>query len=65
MSDKKNSKVVYIIAFLLIFSGVGYLMVTSLSQNSTYFLEVSKPWPWILIAWREPGFLVQWARAIW
>ncbi len=42
MSDKKNSKVMYIIAFLLIFSGVGYLMITSLSQNSTYFLEVSE-----------------------
>lgn len=42
MSDKKNSKVIYIIAFLLIFSGVGYLMVTSLSRNSTYFLEVSE-----------------------
>ena len=32
----------YVFAFLLIFSGVGYLMVTSLTQNSTYFLEVSE-----------------------
>ncbi len=32
----------YVVAFLLIFSGVGYLMVTSLTQNSTYFLEVSE-----------------------
>ncbi len=32
----------YLLAFVLIFSGVGYLMVTSLVQNSTYFLEVSE-----------------------
>ena len=32
----------YVVAFVLIFSGVGYLMVTSLTQSSTYFLEVSE-----------------------
>ncbi|MCA1742699.1 MAG: cytochrome c maturation protein CcmE [Desulfonatronovibrio sp.] len=42
MTQKKNSKFMYVVAFLLIFSGVGYLMVTSISQNSTYFLEVSE-----------------------
>ena len=42
MSDRKKSKLMYVVAFLLIFSGVGYLMVTSLTQNSTYFLEVSE-----------------------
>lgn len=42
MTQKKNSKFMYILAFLLIFSGVGYLMITSISQNSTYFLEVSE-----------------------
>ncbi len=42
MSGKNNSKLMYVVAFLLIFSGVGYLMVTSLTQNSTYFLEVSE-----------------------
>ncbi|RQD58436.1 MAG: cytochrome c maturation protein CcmE [Desulfonatronovibrio sp. MSAO_Bac4] len=42
MSQKKNSRLMYLVAFLLIFSGVGYLVVTSISQNSTYFLEVSE-----------------------
>ena len=42
MTNKKNSKPMYLLAFVLIFSGVGYLMVTSLVQNSTYFLEVSE-----------------------
>jgi len=42
MTGKNNSKLMYVFAFLLIFSGVGYLMVTSLTQNSTYFLEVSE-----------------------
>jgi len=42
MTGKNNSKLMYVFAFLLIFSGVGYLMVTSLTQNSAYFLEVSE-----------------------
>jgi len=42
MTGKNNSKLMYVFAFLLIFSGVGYLMVTSLTQHSTYFLEVSE-----------------------
>ncbi len=42
MTSKNNSKLMYVFAFVLIFSGVGYLMVTSLTQNSTYFLEVSE-----------------------
>lgn len=42
MTRKKSPKMMYLVAFCLIFSGVGYLMVTSISQNSTYFLEVSE-----------------------
>ncbi len=42
MSTQKQSKYMYLAAFLLIFSGVGYLLVTSVTQSSTYFLEVSE-----------------------
>ena len=42
MSTQKKSKFMYLAAFLLIFSGVGYLVVTSVTQSSTYFLEVSE-----------------------
>ncbi|MFW5730923.1 MAG: cytochrome c maturation protein CcmE [Desulfonatronovibrionaceae bacterium] len=42
MVGKKRSRLMYIAAFGLIFSGVAYLMVASISQNSTYFLEVSE-----------------------
>ncbi len=42
MNGKKKSKFMYLAAFLLIFSGVGYLVVTSITQSSTYFLEVSE-----------------------
>ncbi|WP_051617179.1 cytochrome c maturation protein CcmE [Desulfonatronovibrio hydrogenovorans] len=42
MSGKKNSRLMYVVAFVLIFSGVGYLMATSIARNSTYFLEVSE-----------------------
>jgi len=42
MSTQKKSKLMYLVAFVLIFSGVGYLAVTSITQSSTYFLEVSE-----------------------
>jgi cytochrome c-type biogenesis protein CcmE len=42
MSSAKNQKWVYMVAALLVGAGVGYLIVSGLSQNSMYFLNVSE-----------------------
>lgn len=42
MSTSKNQKWVYLSAALLVFSGVGFLLYSGLSQNSVYFLNVAE-----------------------
>ena len=42
MSKQNSQKWVYIFAFILVLSGVGYLLWSGLSQNSVYFLNVSE-----------------------
>lgn len=42
MSSVKNQKWVYMLAALLMGAGVGYLIISGLSQNSMYFLNVSE-----------------------
>lgn len=42
MGKKNNQKWIYIVAFALVFSGIGYLVWSGLSQNSVYFLKVSE-----------------------
>jgi len=39
---RKNQKKMYIAAFALFLSGVGYLMYAGLTENSVYFLNVSE-----------------------
>ncbi|WP_147820842.1 cytochrome c maturation protein CcmE [Salidesulfovibrio onnuriiensis] len=39
---KKSNKGVYIVAMLLFLGGLGYLIVSGLSEDSTYFLNVSE-----------------------
>lgn len=39
---KKSSKGVYVVALLLFLGGLGYLVVSGLSEDSTYFLNVSE-----------------------
>ncbi|MDR0339300.1 MAG: cytochrome c maturation protein CcmE [Desulfovibrio sp.] len=39
---KKNSKGLYAATLVLFLAGVGYLMVTGISDNSVYFLNVSE-----------------------
>jgi len=39
---RKNQKNLYIIAFVLFLSGVGYLMYSGFTENSVYFLNVSE-----------------------
>lgn len=40
--SRKSQKWVYIFAFLLVGAGVGYLLLSGLSQNSVYFLNISE-----------------------
>lgn len=42
MSSAKKQKWVYLVAALLTGAGVGYLIMSGLSQNSMYFLNVSE-----------------------
>ncbi|ACV68269.1 cytochrome c maturation protein CcmE [Desulfohalobium retbaense] len=42
MSVQSGSKWVYVFAFLLLAGGLGYLLVSGLSSNSVYFLNVSE-----------------------
>lgn len=42
MSEKKEHKGIYILAFILILSGVGFLLYSGVSKNSVYFLNVSE-----------------------
>lgn len=42
MSTAKNQKWIYLVAVLLLGTGVGYLLFSGLSQNSVYFLNVSE-----------------------
>jgi cytochrome c-type biogenesis protein CcmE len=42
MSAQNSQKWVYIFAFVLVLSGVGYLLWSGFSQNSVYFLNVSE-----------------------
>ncbi|WP_457571609.1 cytochrome c maturation protein CcmE [Desulfovulcanus sp.] len=42
MPKKNNQKWIYLLAFALVFSGIGYLVWSGLSQNSVYFLNVSE-----------------------
>ncbi|GAB1410729.1 cytochrome c maturation protein CcmE [Desulfovibrionales bacterium] len=41
-SAQKSQKWVYVVALLLVGAGVGYLVLSGLSQNSVYFLNVSE-----------------------
>lgn len=41
-STQKSQKWVYVVALLLVGAGVGYLVLSGLSQNSVYFLNVSE-----------------------
>ncbi len=40
--SKKSNKAVYLVAMLLFLGGLGYLIVSGLSEDSTYFLNVSE-----------------------
>lgn len=40
--SRKNQKPLYIAAFVLFLSGVGYLMYSGITENSVYFLNVSE-----------------------
>ncbi|MDR0827128.1 MAG: cytochrome c maturation protein CcmE [Desulfovibrio sp.] len=40
--QKKSGKKLYLIAFLLFLGGVSYLVVSEISANSVYFLNVSE-----------------------
>lgn len=42
MAVQSNSKWVYAFAFVLLAGGLGYLLVSGLSSNSVYFLNVSE-----------------------
>ena len=42
MSQKKNQKMVYLLALLFLGGGIGFLLFSGLSQNSVYFLNVSE-----------------------
>jgi cytochrome c-type biogenesis protein CcmE len=42
MSQKKNQKMIYLLALLFLGGGIGYLLFSGLSQNSVYFLNVSE-----------------------
>jgi len=39
---QKNSKMVYIAAFVLLAGGLGFLLFSGLSENSVYFLNVAE-----------------------
>lgn len=39
---KKSNKMVYVVAMLLFLGGLGYLVVSGLTQDSVYFLNVSE-----------------------
>ncbi len=42
MGAKKNSKMLYVIIFILLGSGFLYLLITSLNSRGMYFLNVSE-----------------------
>ncbi len=42
MSDKKSNTPVYLALALLVFGGLGFLVFTGLSEDSSYFLNVSE-----------------------
>lgn len=42
MAQHKSSKLVYILAFLLLGAGLGYLLYSGLHSNSLYFLHVQE-----------------------
>ncbi len=42
MRQKKNQKAIYVISFLLLVVGIGYLVVSGINKNSVYFLNVSE-----------------------
>lgn len=42
MSQKKNQKMIYLLALLFLGGGIGYLVFSGVSQNSVYFLNVSE-----------------------
>ncbi len=42
MSPKKQQKWIYVLAFVLIVGGAGFLFYTGLSRDSVYFLNVSE-----------------------
>lgn len=42
MTHKRSSKSIYILAFILLGAGLGYLLYSGLSSNSLYFLHVQE-----------------------
>ena len=42
MTKQKNQRIIYIIGFLVLSLGVGYLIFTGFNNNSVYFLHVSE-----------------------
>ncbi len=42
MTTKGNQKLTYVLAFLLLAGGLGYLIYAGLGENSVYFLNVSE-----------------------
>ena len=42
MSKRKNQRIIYVVGFLILTLGVGYLLFTGFNNNSVYFLHVSE-----------------------